>query len=172
MRLKLLFRLFRLYFEPNILDMSVLIKKTTKADQQIALSSISSLTKSETQALEDKIKVVKLKIEDSDEIVTIPLKALLFLKSIVHNMAQGKSIALIPSDSEISTQQAAEILKVSRPYVVKLLENGKIPFRKIGSHRRVQLKNVLEYDAILKTERRKNLDFLANEAQELNMGYE
>ncbi|MGB0930643.1 MAG: helix-turn-helix domain-containing protein [Chitinophagales bacterium] len=152
--------------------MSVLIKKTTKAEQQVALSSMSSITKSEAQVLQDKIKVVNLKIQDSNDVITIPLKALLFLKSIIENMAQGKSITLIPSDSEISTQQAAEILKVSRPYVVKLLESGKIPFRKIGSHRRIQLKDVLEYNSMLKTERRKNLDFLANEAQELNMGYE
>ncbi|MGB0930229.1 MAG: excisionase family DNA-binding protein [Chitinophagales bacterium] len=84
----------------------------------------------------------------------------------------GKSIALIPSDAEISTQQAAEILKVSKPYIVKLLEQGEIPYRKIGSHRRLQLKDVLDYEAKLKVQRRKNLDFLASEAQELNMGYE
>lgn len=152
--------------------MKALIQKTTKTEQKIALSSIDFLTKSESKALKNKSKAVNLRVQDSDEVIEIPLKALMFLKYIIDNMAQGKSIALIPSDAEISTQQAAEILKVSRPYVVKLLEGGKIPYKKVGSHRRIQLKDVLEYEAKLKIQRRRNLDFLASEAQELNMGYE
>jgi len=152
--------------------MNALIKKTTKSDQKIALSSIDFLTRSENEALKNKEKTVTLRVQESDELVTIPLKALMFLKSIIGNMAQGKSIALIPSDSEISTQQAAEILKVSRPHVVKLLDNGKISYRKVGSHRRIQLRDLLDYESKLKVERRQNLDYLAREAQDLNLGYE
>ncbi|HFA49062.1 MAG TPA: helix-turn-helix domain-containing protein [Bacteroidetes bacterium] len=151
--------------------MNAIIKKITKADQKVALSSVGLLAKSENQVLKKKQKVVELRIQESDEVVTIPLKAFILLKSIVSNMAQGKSFALIPSDAEISTQQAAEILNVSRPHVVKLLEKGEIPFRKAGTHRRIQLNDLLEYEAKLKSERRKHLDYIAKEAQKLNLGY-
>ena len=87
-------------------------------------------------------------------------------------MAKGKSIALLLSDSEISTQQAADILNVSRPHLIKLLEEGRIPFKKVGTHRRIKLNDLLEYQSKIKNERRQHLDTLAKEAQELNLGYE
>ena len=72
----------------------------------------------------------------------------------------------------ISTQQAAGILNVSRPYVVKLLEEGMIPFKKVGRHRRILLKDVLIYANQQKETRKENLQFLTQQAQELNLGYE
>ncbi len=147
------------------------IEKITKSDQKIALSSIKKLAEKEEQAMKNKSKVIKLRIQESDEIVTIPLKALKLLKSIISNMAQGKSIALMATDAEITTQQAAEILNVSRPHVIKLLEKGEIPYKKVGSHRRILLKDILEYESGLKIKRRKKLNSLAKEAQKLNLGY-
>lgn len=135
------------------------------------MSSIESLKKREKQVLKEKKDVVKLNVSDTNESIEIPLKAFSLLKSIIGNMAEGKSFALILADAEMSTQQAANILKVSRPHFVKLLETSKIPFKKVGSHRRVFLKDVLNYETILKLERRKNLDFLAKEAQDLNLSY-
>jgi excisionase family DNA binding protein len=87
-------------------------------------------------------------------------------------MAEGKSASLIPSDSEVNTKQAADMLNVSRPHIVKLLEEGKIPFRKVGSHRRVLLEDLMKYDAEMKGQRTKSLEFLAKQAQDLNLGYE
>jgi len=86
-------------------------------------------------------------------------------------MAQGRTVTLIPLDSVVSTQQAADMLKVSRPHLVKLLEAGAIPFKKAGTHRRIELKDLLEYQDKLMRIRKKQLDFLAEQAQELNMGY-
>ena len=126
---------------------------------------------SEEKATKSKSRVVKLQIVGSDEIVTIPLKALKLLTSIIGNMAQGKSIALMATDAEITTQQAAEILNVSRPHVIKLLEKGEIPFKKVGSHRRILLQDILEYESKFRTQRRKKLNSLAKEAQKLNLGY-
>ena len=148
-----------------------MIQKITKSDQKIALSSVKKLSKSENLASKKKAKVIKLRIEESDEIVTIPLKALKLLNSILTNMAQGKSTALMPTDAEITTQQAAEILNVSRPHVIKLLEKGDIPFKKVGSHRRILLQDILEYESKFKIERRKKLNQIAKEAQKLNLGY-
>ena len=147
------------------------IQKITKSDQKIALSSIEILAKSEEKATKNKSNIVKLKFQGSDELVSIPLKALKLLTSILSNMAEGKSIALMPTDAEISTQQAAEILNVSRPHVIKLLEKGDIPYKRVGSHRRILLQDILEYEAIFKKKRRKQLNKLAAEAQKLNLGY-
>ena len=87
-------------------------------------------------------------------------------------MAKRKIISPIPSDAEVSTQQVADMLNVSRPHIVKLPEQGVIPFKKVGSHRRILLEDLLKYDQQLKEQREKNLQFLANQAQELNLGYE
>lgn len=148
------------------------VEKITKSDQKVALSSIKFLTEREEQARKNKSKVINITIQDSDEIVTIPLKALKLLKSIISNMAQGKSIALMATDAEITTQQAAEILNVSRPHIIKLLEKGKIPYKKVGSHRRILLEDILNYESKLKVKRRKKLNSLAKDAQKLNLGYE
>ena len=152
--------------------MSVSIEKVTKSDQKIALSSIKLISESEDQAIKNKAEAVKIRIQDSDEVVSIPLKALKLLKLIISNMAQGRSVALMPTDAEITTQQAAEILNVSRPHVIKLLEKGEIPYRKVGSHRRILLQDILDYESRFRSERRKKLDYLAKEAQKLNLGYE
>jgi len=151
--------------------MSASIQKITKSDQKIALSSVQLLTKSEEQASKNKSNIVKLSIQGSDEVVAIPLKALTLLTSIISNMAEGKSVMLLPTDAEITTQQAAEMLNVSRPHVIKLLEKGEIPFKKVGSHRRMLLQDVLNYEVKFKAKRRKQLNKLAKEAQKLNLGY-
>jgi excisionase family DNA binding protein len=86
------------------------------------------------------------------------------LKDIVRNMQRGKSILVIPEDEELTTQTAANMLGVSRPHVVKLLESGKIPFHKTGSHRRLLLKDVLAYSKQRDAERKTILNKLAKEA--------
>jgi excisionase family DNA binding protein len=88
-------------------------------------------------------------------------------------MADGNSIALFFSDrnADISTQQAAELLGVSRPHIVSLLEKGDIPFFKVGTHRRIHLKDLIAYNKKIKKNKADKLDFLAAQAQELNMGY-
>ena len=152
--------------------MSTLISKTTKIEQTIALNSLKDV-QIVSQNMEASHKTdVKIQILETGEFITIPKKALNLLAVIIQNMAEGKTISIIPSHSELSTQQAADMLHVSRPYFIKLLEMGKIPFLKVGSHRRVLLKDVKTYEAQLAKEREIQLDFLAEQAQHLNLGYE
>ena len=87
-------------------------------------------------------------------------------------MKNEKSINPPSSDAEISTQQAADLLNVSQPYVIKLLEAEKIPFKKVKGHRRIRLRDVVEYNSKQQKIREESLTFLAEQAQALNLGYE
>jgi len=152
--------------------LDAIIEKTTKKDQAMARSSINEVHKTSKRVLNTKGKSVAITIDDSKKVLEIPKKALILLFTILDNMADGKSITLLPSDAEISTQQAADILNVSRPHVVSLLNKGEIPYTKVGTHRRIQLNDILAYDKKLQKNRNSKLNFLAKQAQELNLGYE
>lgn len=151
--------------------MQAVTKRTTKKEQKIASDSYSNLYKSAEKILQKSTGSIQIKIQEADEFVTIPKKALSLLIEILSNMAAGKSITLMPSDVEMTTQQAADLLNVSRPHLVKLLEQGEIAYRKVGRHRRIQLEDIIEYKNKLKINRRKQLNFLAEQAQDLNLGY-
>ncbi len=151
--------------------MESIIKKTSKDEQRIANALISKLNETCESIIKSKRSTVKIKIGKNADYLDIPRKAFSMLFDILNNMAEGKSVALIPSKTELTTQQAANMLNVSRPYLVKLLEEGKIPFKKTGTHRRIQLKSLLAYEKKQKDTRKEKLNFLAKQAQELNLGY-
>ena len=146
------------------------VEKTTLKEKQLASSSLIKFTSAIKR--NTGLREIKIKIQESGELITVPIKALNLLSVILSNMAEGKSISIIPSDSEVSTQQAADMLNISRPHIVKLLEQGKIPFKKVGSHRRILLDDLMSYELKLKTQRKESLKFLAKQAQDLKLGYE
>jgi excisionase family DNA binding protein len=107
----------------------------------------------------------------SDDLV-LPGPVLQMLLDIMSEMARGNAISLMPIHHELSTQDAANILNVSRPHLVSLLEKKELPFRKVGSHRRVLAKDVFEYKARIDQQRLATLDELTALSQELGMGYD
>jgi excisionase family DNA binding protein len=169
-----LFRLFRLAIcaQLKIAQMETILKRTSGDDQRIALGSITRLKGVSSKLRSVSSHGIKIKIQETGEFITIPKKALSLLITILANMSEGKSITIIPTDSEVSTQQAADMLKVSRPHLIKLLENNTIPFKKVGSHRRILLQDVISYDKNLQKIREEQLKFLSEQAQDLNLGYE
>lgn len=103
--------------------------------------------------------------------ISLPLSALRLLVDILVQMAQGNAVTLIPVHAELTTQEAADVLNVSRPYLVTLLEGGQIPCRKVGSRRRVLAKDILEFKANIEKKRLQTLEELSKQAKKLDMGY-
>jgi excisionase family DNA binding protein len=103
---------------------------------------------------------------------TIPATAYRLLVDILIQMSQGNAVSIVPIHAELTTQEAADLLKVSRPFLIKLLEAGEMPFHKIGKHRRICFKDVIAYKERIDAERSAVLDELVAQAQELGMGYD
>jgi len=114
---------------------------------------------------------IEIGLEGETEHVTLPASAFKFLTTILDLMAQGKAITIIPSDTEITTQQAADMLNVSRPYVVKLIEQGDISHHMVGTHRRIKLEDLEAYKSKMEKERSMALEELTKQSQELGLDY-
>ena len=100
------------------------------------------------------------------------MAALQLLREILSELADGNAVKVVPVHAELTTQEAADLLNVSRPYLVKLLETGKLAFHKTGKHRRIRFDDLMSYKQAREENSRLALDALAAEAQELSMGYE
>jgi excisionase family DNA binding protein len=103
------------------------------------------------------------------EPVTIPTAAFRLLVTILAEMASGHAVRLIPHHAELTTQEAAELLNVSRPYVVRLLDEGHMPSHRVGTHRRVLFKDVVAYKEEHRRARETVLDRLTALDQELGL---
>ena len=116
---------------------------------------------------------LKLRINDADQdkSIELPTGAVALLMEILEAMAAGRGVTIIPENTELTTVQAADVLNVSRPYLIKLLDEGKIPHRKVGKHRRIRMEDVMAYKNAIDSEREAVLDQLAADAQEQEMGY-
>jgi excisionase family DNA binding protein len=104
-------------------------------------------------------------------VLVIPAGAVRLLLGILTQMSEGNAVTLIPINAELTTQEAANLLYVSRPFLVRLLESGDIPYHKVGTHRRIKLTELLAYKKKIEAESRKAREELTREAQELDMGY-
>lgn len=103
--------------------------------------------------------------------VAIPASAFHALQAIVRDMAQGLTITVIPHDKEITTKQAADMLNVSRQFLVRLLDRGDIPYHPVGTHRRLRVSDVLAYRERRAEFRQSKLDELTQASQDVEGGY-
>jgi len=101
--------------------------------------------------------------------IRLPRSALRVLARALQQMADGHGVLLLPVDAELTTQQAANLLRVSRPFLIKLLEQGKLPHRRVGAHRRLLARDVLQYAAAERARREHVLQELAEETERLGL---
>lgn len=141
------------------------------SDNEIELARASSRILSGISLKKNKTIDILLETNHHQNSVTLPLTAFKLLVSILTQMAEGNAVTLIPIHAELTTQEAADLLNVSRPFLIRLLEEKRIPFRKVGTRRRVLFHDLMNYKNNIDAARRKTLDDLAAEAQELDLGY-
>jgi excisionase family DNA binding protein len=108
---------------------------------------------------------------DHPDTIELPAGAVKLLMAILEDMASGRAVTIVPHNAELTTKQAADFLNVSRPFLIQLLEEDKLPFRMVGTHRRIRFEDVLRYKEDIDRKRRAVLDELAQEAQKLKLGY-
>lgn len=103
--------------------------------------------------------------------IELPAGAVALLMDILEAMAAGRGVTIIPENAELTTVQAADILSVSRPYLIKLLDDGTIPHRLVGKHRRILIDDLMDYKQRIDAKREDALARLTAQAQEEEMGY-
>ena len=108
---------------------------------------------------------------DGGEMLPLPKAVGDLLYRLVTETAQGNAVTLIPVHAELTTQEAADYLNVSRPHLIKLLERGELQFNMVGTHRRIKFSDLDAYRQARETERRRVMDELAAQSQDLGMGY-
>ncbi|MEA5623950.1 helix-turn-helix domain-containing protein [Nostoc sp. UHCC 0251] len=139
--------------------------------QNMSLDSVIS-PQLEAQSIKELERILSVKdfqaklVGANGEKINIPEPIYQVLLQVVHAMASGKAISIIPQQQELTTQQAAEFLNVSRPYLIKLLEQGEIPHIKVGSHRRVRFDDLMSYKQQRDVKRDQLLSELTQMSQE------
>lgn len=111
-----------------------------------------------------------MRLDDGQELV-LPRSATRLIVHLLTEMAQGNAVTIIPIHADLTTQEAADYLNVSRPHLIGLLESGKIEYHKTGTHRRVRFQDLVKYREATEKRRRKIMEELAAQSQAENMGY-
>jgi excisionase family DNA binding protein len=142
----------------------------TEAERNLARESAEKLKRFRRR--KKKPKNVTVQIDSDDEaLIPIPVSAFCLLADMLVEMARGNAITLIPVHAELTTQQAANILNVSRPYLIGLLDAKKIPYHLVGSHRRIKLTDLIEYKHQIDAGRREAFRTITEDSQELGLEY-
>ncbi len=145
-------------------------KPPLPSEAEIELSTESSRILASVLNSHNTTQKIKVESESGEEkSLLIPSIAYELLIDILSQMSQGNAVTLVPVHAELSTQQAANLLNVSRPYLIKLLDSGEIPHRKVGKHRRILAQDLYSYKADLDDKRSRSLDKLTALSEELGL---
>lgn len=136
---------------------------TAREDERLALHEIRKMLNSAEQP-----DVPRLVGPNGEELL-LPESLVNLLRQLVSDLAQGQVVTLVLSGKELTTQQAADLLNVSRPYLIKLLEQGEIPFVRTGTHRRISFADIMQYKGRRDASRRKDLASLTQMSQEVGL---
>jgi excisionase family DNA binding protein len=135
----------------------------SEQDAELAATASRALARASKEALH-------VRLENGDELA-LPKAVTRLLSHLLLEMGQGNAVTVIPIHAELSTQQAADFLNVSRPYLVSLLKEGALPHHMVGTHRRVRFSDICTYKDKFEAQRSEAMRDLAVQAQELGLGY-
>jgi excisionase family DNA binding protein len=144
------------------------LKKPSKSEQKVATTSYTALLSVIQQISSGKAEI-EIEIEETKEKIVLPTRALKLLGDILKSMSQGNPISIVPIATEVTTQKAAEILGCSRPHLVKLLEDGKIAFTKVGKHRRINFSDIIKFRKQMKDDQKKHIIDIMNFDEEIGL---
>ncbi|MEH1836331.1 MAG: helix-turn-helix domain-containing protein [Nostoc sp.] len=145
---------------------------TFLSNQNLLIDS-SMITEGEAEAIKELEHILNqensqlILVTANGEEMTITDSVFRVLRQVVQAMALGKNVSIVTHNPELTTQQAADLLNVSRPYLIKLLEQCELPYIMVGTHRRVKFEDLRKYKQQRDTKRRQLLDELIGESQEL-----
>jgi excisionase family DNA binding protein len=154
--------------------MSITADRVSLSDQDAELLAQASRLMGEAldRSRARRIALVEERDDGGDIVrLEVPPATLRLLSQILALMARQQTFVLYPESSELTTKQAAEVLGVSRPFLIRVLEAGQIPFRKVGRHRRVLMQDVLAYKKTMQIKRRAALDELVKASEDIG-GYD
>ena len=137
----------------------------TVDEQQQATAALTLFTQTKAQK-----QAVKMQI--NDQAVVIPDSIAATLSNVLKHIASGEMVSVIPYGAVLTTQKAADLLNVSRPFLTKLLESGEMPFHRVGRHRRVLAEDVLAYMNQRTEKREKGLALLQELGQEFDKEFD
>jgi excisionase family DNA binding protein len=120
---------------------------------------------------EERVRALRLRAKGKDHVLELPAGAVELLLKMLEQMAAGYPVVFMPQNTELTTQQAADLLNVSRPFLIRLLNDKRLPFRLVGTHRRIRYEDIMAFKDRDEAGRRRLLDELTAEAQELGLGY-
>lgn len=129
-------------------------------DSQLARNALVAV-RTALAARGDGGESIHLSVGNDSESIMVPRVAMDMLVQVLANLAAGQGVTLVPAHAELTTQQAADLLNVSRPFLIKLLDENEISYRTVGTHRRIQASSLMEYKARDDAQRRKTADELS-----------
>jgi excisionase family DNA binding protein len=137
-----------------------------KAAQRCIVSALDNSNAVNIAIVEDGAETL-----DNSPLLRLPPKVLRLIADLLGALAEGKAVSVVPKDLDVTTQEAAMFLNVSRPYLIRLLEEGKIRFHKVGSHRRIRFDDIVHYKEERTRKSNDALQALADQVQEIGMDY-
>src|SRR3954469_19811861 len=151
--------------------MTALALTPVQPDESDINTAVEALPHVKSYLAEHADSVIRLVVaDDPEETLVVPRGAVELLAQVLAHMAAGQGVSVVPAHAELTTQQAAELLNVSRPFLIGLLDAGEIEYRKVGKHRRIKAGSLLAYKNHDDARRRAAADELAQLAQDLDLG--
>ncbi|WP_028622219.1 helix-turn-helix domain-containing protein [Pseudomonas sp. Ant30-3] len=150
------------------------VTRTVLPDEREIAAAVES-SRQIAAFLSTKLVTQRIELVDGEQqrqVVELPTYAFRLLGEILSELALGNTVRVVPIHAELTTQEGADLLNVSRPHLVKLLDDGVMPHTKTGRHRRIKFADLMEYKNRREQDSHAILDELAAQAQELGMGYE